>query len=196
MNKKSFSAKAACIAVLLLAPSLLHAHPGHHHESGVLAGLTHPLFGLDHLLAIVAVGLLAVRFGGRSLWLLPVLFVGTMLIGSAVALRGIYLPLVEPVILSSILLLGLMIIAAARLPFAVCAVLAGAFALFHGHAHGAEMPATASGLVYCLSFAFSTALLHLGGIKAGQLLQRVSPIAWSQAAGAAVAVAGLCMILL
>jgi urease accessory protein len=155
---------SAAALTVAATPAFAHLDPGEH--SSFLAGFTHPLFGLDHILAMVAVGLWAALLGGRALWIVPAAFIGTMTIGFGLAMTGIELPFVEPVILVSVVILGLMVAAAIRLPAVAGAVLVGAFALFHGHAHGAELGA-ANALPYLLGFVIATALLHMAGIALG-----------------------------
>ena len=178
----------ATAAVLAAAsPALAHVDPAAH--GSLSAGLSHPVSGLDHVLAMVAVGLWAGMLGGRAAIAVPAAFVAVMAAGFAVASAGIALPLVEPAILASIVVLGLVVASAVRLPTLAGAALVGAFALFHGHAHGAELGA-ASALPYLLGFAAATALLHATGLGLGWAAGR-----WGEAAvralGAATAAAGL-----
>src|SRR5437870_3036622 len=129
-------------SILALIPALAHAHPGHGAEPGGIGwGLAHPFTGLDHLLAMIAVGLLAVQLGKRALWLLPVSFVSAMSAGAALGMNGVRLPFVEPLILASVLVLGAMVVLAARLPLGASTVAVAFAAVFHGQAHGSEIPA-------------------------------------------------------
>src|SRR5579863_3698485 len=118
-----------------------HPVPG---AAGLTAGFAHPLSGLDHVLAMVAVGLWAAQLGGRALWLVPASFVGFMTLGGALGMAGVHLPMVEAGILASVLILGILIAAAAQLPLAASVAVTGLFAIFHGHAHGTEIPLAAS----------------------------------------------------
>lgn len=163
----SLAGALALIAVAGATPALAHLSPEDH--GSFLAGLTHPLFGLDHILAMVAVGLWAAMLGGPAVVIVPAAFVATMIVGFGMAMAGIGLPFVEPVILASVVVLGLVIAAAVRLPAAGGAILVGAFALFHGHAHGAEL-GVATAAPYLAGFALSTALLHCAGIALGLML--------------------------
>ncbi|WP_026380476.1 HupE/UreJ family protein [Afifella pfennigii] len=175
------------------APAFAHLNPGEH--GSFAAGLSHPLFGLDHILAMVAVGLWAAMLGGRALFAVPAAFVGTMIAGFLLALFGLSLPFVEPVILASVVVLGLIVAMAVRLPAAAGAVLVGAFALFHGYAHGTELGA-ASALSYLLGFALATAGLHAAGIGIGLVLGggRSRPgIALARGLGGATAAAGIAL---
>ncbi len=152
----------AAVALMLGAtPAFAHLSPEQH--GSLAAGLSHPVFGLDHILAMIAVGLWAAVLGGRALWALPAAFVGAMMVGFAFAVSGGPLPFVEPMILVSVLALGLAVALSLRLPVAVAAGVVGVFALFHGHAHGGEL-GTAAALSFGAGFALSTAILHGIGI--------------------------------
>lgn len=140
---------------------------------GLIAGFSHPFSGLDHLLAMIAVGLWAAQLGGRARWLVPTAFVGAMILGSVLGVMGVAVPWGEQGILASVLILGLLVAAAVRLPLAASALLAGALALCHGHAHGAEMPALVAGLGYGAGFTVATAGLQVLGIGLGGALQRL-----------------------
>jgi urease accessory protein len=157
-------AMAAPALLLLTAPGF--AHPGPADNGSFLAGFSHPLFGLDHILVMVAVGVWAVIVGGRAIVAVPAAFVGTMVVGYLFSLTGLGLPYVEPMILSSLVALGLLIAAAIRLPAAAGAFLVALFALFHGYAHGTEL-GLASALSFGLGFAIATAMLHAVGIGIG-----------------------------
>jgi urease accessory protein len=143
------------------------AHTGAGDVSGFTYGLMHPIGGLDHVLAMVAVGLLAYLIGGAALWGLPVAFIAAMAAGGVLALYGFALPFVEAGIALSVVVIGAMVALGKSTPGLLAAALTAVFAVFHGHAHGAEMPATASGLNYGIGFILATALLHVGGILAG-----------------------------
>ena len=180
-------------AACLLLPGLAQAHPGHVEMSGLASGLAHPLFGLDHLLAMLAVGLWGAQLGGSARWALPVLFVAVMLAGGGLGMAGLGLPAVEHGIVASVVVLGLLLLAARRVPLAYSGVLVGAFALFHGHAHGTEMPVHSSAALYALGFAAATAALHVAGLLMGGWLQRRDwPLA-TRVAGAAIGLTGLGM---
>lgn len=182
---------SAAALILLAAPA--HAHVGVGAANSLGAGFDHPFSGLDHMAAMVAVGLWAALKGGRAIWAWPAAFVAVMLAGGALGIAGVALPLVEPGILASVVALGLMVALAADLPVAAGAVVIGFFALFHGHAHGAEIPETAAGLDYLAGFALATALLHGVGAGAGLLVgARFRGIA--RLAGAATAATGLGLI--
>ncbi len=177
MKKNQFwSYFASSIALTLLIPSVASAHTGVGDTGGLLHGLAHPMSGLDHILAMVAVGLWAAQIGGRGLWLMPIAFMVAMAGSSIWGHFGLPLPGVEQGILASDFVLGALILVAARLPLAISMGIVGVLAVFHGYAHGAEMPATASGLTYGAGFVTSTAVLHLIGIGLGLLIERCEPI--------------------
>jgi urease accessory protein len=199
MNEK-FPRNAAlgvvfAIACLLLFPTWALAHVDVGPTAGLWHGLSHPLTGLDHLAAMVAVGLWAAQRGGRAIWFVPLAFVVVMTFGAILGMWAVSIPLVEPGIVASVLVLGVLIAAAARLPLAASVMVVSLFALFHGHAHGAEMPATASGLAYGASFLAATICLHLFGIGLGTAAQRFGMARLVRCGGVAVAVCGLYLCL-
>jgi urease accessory protein len=179
-----------------LIPSLAYANIGVGQTGGVMRGLTHPIMGLDHVAAMVAVGILAAQRGGRAIWAVPLSFMVTMLVGGVLGVVGISIPFVEVGIVMSVLILGLLIAAAVRLPLVTCTILVGLFALFHGHAHGGEMPETASGLAYGIGFVLATGLLHLFGIGVGLMARRLGNLHIVRYAGGATAVLGIYMIII
>ena len=173
--------------LLVFVPDTAHAHVGMGVESWA-HGMLHPFLGLDHLCAMVAVGLWAAQMGGRALWLAPLTFVGVMALGGLSGMAAIALPFIEGGILMSLLVPGVSIAAAIRLPLAASLALVGFFALFHGYAHGAEMPRSVSGLNYALGFMLSTAVLHGVGIGMAMLLAK--HVQWLRLAGASIALFG------
>lgn len=173
-----------------LLPSMALAHPGHLHDQGqFLHGLAHPVGGADHLLAMVALGLLAAQLGGRAVWALPLTFVGAMIAGGAMGAAGAGFPAVEPMILASVVILGVLVAMAARLPLAVLLPVVAVFGAAHGWAHGAEGPATGLAL-YATGFALATLALHLAGIAFGRLLSRGLEL---RVMGGGAALAGLAL---
>jgi urease accessory protein len=180
---------AATLGAALIAatPALAHLDPLAH--GSFAAGVTHPLFGADHILAMVAVGLWAALLGGRALWALPAAFVGAMAAGFLLALVGLPLPLVEPLILASVIVFGVLAALALRLPLPAAAAIAAVFGLVHGHAHGAEM-GLASASPYLAGFIVATAALHAAGVGGGLALGRLQRSRIAQGAGAAVALLG------
>jgi urease accessory protein len=176
-------------ALLSLTAGPAFAHPGHE-VSSFAAGVAHPLSGIDHIAVMVAVGLWAALKGGRALWAWPAAFVGVMLIGGALGMAHVALPFVEPGILASVVVLGLMVTLAVDLPVAAGAAIVGAFALLHGHAHGSEVAENIGGIEYMAGFALATATLHLVGIGFAQLMARAQLGPAIRVAGAVCAVIG------
>ncbi|WP_276120697.1 HupE/UreJ family protein [Pararhizobium qamdonense] len=173
-------------------PAFAHLDPAEH--GSLLAGFTHPLSGLDHILVMIAVGLWAAQIGGRALWVVPTAFVGTMAFGFALAIAGVHLPFVEPAILASVVALGLLVAMAVRMETGACAAVVGIFALFHGYAHGGELGA-AGALPFSAGFVVATALLHIAGIGLGLGIGRLSSgRIISRMIGGLTAFAGLALI--
>ncbi len=181
------------VLALLAAPTAAFAHIGAGAVSSFTAGLDHPLSGLDHIAAMVAVGLWAALRGGRALWVWPAAFVGVMLAGGALGMAHVPLPFVEQGILASVVVLGLLVALAIDLPVAAGAAIIGLFALLHGHAHGSEVADNIGGLEYMAGFALATAALHGVGLAVGVVLSdlRLRPLV--RAAGAACAVVGVAL---
>lgn len=182
----------AAITATATAPAFAHLDPAAH--GSLMAGVSHPLFGLDHILAMLAVGLWAAQISASSgkrsaLVLVPAAFVGTMALGFAAAIAGMALPFVEPAILASVVALGLLVAMAVRLPVAASAAVVAAFAFFHGHAHGGELGAAAA-LQFGIGFVLATALLHVAGAALGLAIGRLTPWA-TRIAGGLTALAGL-----
>src|SRR5690348_12180730 len=157
-------------ALLTVAATAAQAHTGTGDTAGFTHGFTHPLGGIDHVLVMVAVGLFAAHLGSRALWLVPLSFVSVMITGGVLGMAGIEVPFVEIGIGLSVVALGLAVALGLHLPTAAAMALVGLFAIFHGHAHGAEMPESISGLEYAAGFVIATAMLHVCGIGIGLLL--------------------------
>ncbi len=190
---KSPRSRLLLLAAAFAIPAIAHAHPGHDgHDFGwdFSTGFSHPLLGWDHLAAMLAVGLWAVQLGGRARWLVPAAFVTVMTLGAALARTGIMIPGTEQTIAASVLILGLLIASAAKLPTWAGMTVVGLFAVFHGFAHGAEMPATAAGLTYGTGFVLATALTHLAGVGLGSLAAKRSEKI-TRVAGLAIAACGV-----
>ncbi len=185
--------RTALAALLLLAASMpAYAHVGAGVTSSFTAGFGHPLSGLDHLTVMIAVGLWAAMKGGRAVWAWPLAFVGVMLAGGALGMLQVPMPFVEPAILASVVTLGLLVALAIDLPVSAGVAIIGLFALFHGHAHGTEVPENAGGLEYMAGFAVATALLHAVGIAAALGLGlRFRGLARAAGAGCAAVGVGL-----
>ncbi|WP_295761611.1 HupE/UreJ family protein [Undibacterium sp.] len=185
----------AITAGLLLIPSLALAHGDVSHlpagVQGFSSGFLHPLTGFDHLLAMLAVGIWAAQNRRTGMWLLPVMFPLMMLVGAAIGLQAYALPGIETGIALSVAALGLLIGFAVSLPAFASAALIAVFAMLHGYAHGAELPAAASGLIYCLGFLASTATLHLIGLVLGLSFRRFLGETASKLTGAMIASCGL-----
>lgn len=158
-----FARNLVLIVISWLAPTVVWAHPLHS-GTDVVSGLVHPFLGLDHLLAMIAIGVWAVQLGARAVWIVPAAFVLTMILGTASGIAGVDVPQLEPMVAATVLVLGLLVMFRARMPIACGAALVAVFALLHGAAHIAEMSPAQSLLAYGLGFTISTALLHLGGI--------------------------------
>ena len=187
----------AIIAALSLVPTAAFAHTGVGDGHGFVHGFAHPLGGLDHILAMVTVGLFAWQLGGRALWLVPASFVLAMTAGGALGMADISVPFVELGIAASILVLGIIVAAGVKAPVAIATGLVGAIAIFHGHAHGTEMPIDASGAAYAAGFVLATALLHASGIALGMLIGRFSDAYGRigyQVSGGLVALAGAAIL--
>ncbi|MBV9261639.1 MAG: HupE/UreJ family protein [Pseudolabrys sp.] len=181
------------IAAIAIIPHSAFAHVGIGATASFIAGLEHPFSGLDHIAAMVAVGLWAALKGGRALWLWPVAFVSAMLCGGALGMAYVAVPFVEPGILASVVVLGLLVALAADLPLPVGAAIIAMFAIFHGHAHGTEVAETMNGAKYMAGFALSTAMLHLAGIAAALSLAHQGRTTAIRATGAACVVLGLAL---
>src|SRR6516225_12365862 len=162
MHSKALAFLTAATAVA--APTIAFAHPGVGQVHDLAHGFAHPFTGLDHVIAMLAVGVFAAQLGGRALWLVPGTFVAVMAAAGMAGMLGVTIPYVETGIALSVLALGAAIAFAIRVPVAVAMALVGFFAIFHGHAHGTEMPASASGILFGLGFVLATAALHAIGI--------------------------------
>lgn len=179
------------IASALAGPALAHTGVGAVHGFG--AGLLHPLFGVDHVLAMVAVGLWAGLTGGRARLAYPLAFVGMMVLSGLWGMSGAALPGVEIGIAVSVVVLGLAIALRATPPLAAGAAACAIFAIFHGHAHGAELPQASSGLGYALGFVLATAALHGAGLWLAGLLAARAPLL-ARVAGGGLALAGVAIL--
>jgi urease accessory protein len=167
-NRILFRTVVALIALILVADPVL-AHEAEGVAGGFASGFLHPLFGWDHVVAMVAVGLWGAFLGVPAIWMLPVVFPLVMAFGGALGVAGVPIPAVEAGIALSGVILGLLVALAVKSPLWVAAVIVGAFAVFHGHAHGTELPEAASPYAYAVGFVIATGLLHLAGIAFGHL---------------------------
>jgi urease accessory protein len=184
---------ATALALMLLASSPAVAHTGGM-AGGFVGGLAHPLFGPDHVVAMVAVGLWGAFLGPPAIWLLPIVFPLVMACGGVVGILGVPLPGVEIGIALSAIVLGSMVALAAAPPLPIAAVLVGAFAIFHGYAHGAELPPGTDAVAYSIGFVVATGLLHLTGITFGLLAHWPAGRIAVRAAGGAIALAGVAFL--
>ncbi|MEM8648355.1 MAG: HupE/UreJ family protein [Pseudomonadota bacterium] len=146
------------------------AHSGEGHSGGFVSGFLHPIFGWDHVVAMVAVGLWGAVLGSPALWILPIVFPLVMAFGAALGILGVPIPFIEVGIALSGLVLGLLVAFLIKAPMVAAAVLVGAFAIFHGHAHGTELPHAVSAYTYGVGFVIATGLLHAAGILLGTLM--------------------------
>ncbi len=182
---------------LFVAAGPALAHTGLHSGDGIGAGLAHPFLGLDHMLAMVTVGALAATSGGRALWALPLSFMGVMALGGALGMAGVPLPAVEQGIAASLIVLGALLAIRVGLPVPAAMLVVGVFGLFHGHAHGAELPEMSSETAYAAGFVLATGLLHLLGIAIALGSARFQgwAVPVTRLAGGAVAACGAVLLL-
>ncbi len=180
--------------LLILFPSVASAHMETGGIGGFSGGFLHPLTGLDHVAAMVAVGLWGAYLGAPAMWLLPVIFPMVMAFGGALGVLGVPLPGVELCIALSAIMLGLAVAFAARPPLWVASVMVGFFAIFHGHAHGTELPHAANPFTYAAGFVIATGLLHLSGISLGLLTRWPWGKVVVQAGGGVIALLGFCFL--
>jgi urease accessory protein len=195
-RKTSFT---AALVTAAFGASPAYAHTFGATGAGFVDGFGHPFGGFDHLLAMVTIGLWAVQAGGRAMWAVPLTFMGMMMFGGLLGLEGVPVPGVELGIAASLMVLGSLVVFAFKPSLLLGMAIVGLFAIFHGHAHGAEMPEAASPVLYAVGFVAATGLLHGAGIAAAMLSQRYR--VWAKASdwairsvGAAVAANGLFLI--
>jgi urease accessory protein len=186
-----------CIAAIAFVPFAASAHVGVGDTHGLVHGFSHPLSGIDHALAMIAVGLFAAHLGGRALWLVPSTFVSVMALAGIAGMGAVELPFVEIGLGISVVVLGLAVAFQVSVSTLCATALVGVFAIFHGHAHGTEMPEGMSGLSYGLGFVCSTALLHAIGVGLGLAVGKTGEVCnrrIAQVSGTAMAIAGLAMV--
>ena len=159
--------RMATAILLTLLPSAAFAHVGVGNTNGLFQGFVHPISGIDHVLTMVAVGLFATQLGRGAIWPVPLTFVSVMMLAGVLGMMGLGLPFVEIGIALSVVVLGLAVAFQLSTPTTVAMALVGFFAIFHGHAHGAEMPESVSGYAYGIGFLLATAALHAVGIGLG-----------------------------
>ncbi|MEO1576337.1 MAG: HupE/UreJ family protein [Pseudomonadota bacterium] len=178
----------ALLTLFATIPALAHTQTGV--AGGLLSGLLHPVIGVDHLVAMVAVGLWGAILGAPAIWVLPVTFPIVMALGALAGVAGLPLPGVELAIAASALALGVAVVTRSRPPLWLAAVIVGLFAVFHGHAHGAEIPEATNPLAYGVGFVLATGLLHLLGILIGLLVRWPTGLLVVRACGAMIAAIG------
>ena len=184
---RSICSGATFLLLIMAVPALAHEGSG---TGGFIGGFSHPLLGPDHIVAMLAVGLWGAFLGAPAIWMLPIVFPLVMAGGGALGILGLGLPGVEVGIAVSAIALGLMVALAARPPILVAALLVGAFAVFHGHAHGAELPPGSDAVAYSAGFVIATGLLHLTGISFGLLARWPAGRIAVRLAGVIIAVIG------
>jgi urease accessory protein len=184
--------KKLLFALALCAPGLALAHTGNdggaHHLTGFIEGFAHPLTGLDHLAAMIAVGIWS-AMTARRIWVAPISFAALLFVGACAGMAGVVLPAVEPMIAASLLVLGLLVAARVRLPAGAGALLVGVFAVFHGLAHGSELAAAGNAAAALAGMVLCTMVLHTTGLVLGRILTRADAW-WPRALGAAVTLLG------
>ena len=175
--KKAHLSKSMNVLLIALAisfvPSTVYAHEGGNMPlGGFLSGLVHPVLGYDHLLAMLSVGILSAQIGGRAIWTVPATFVSVMALGGVLGLIDIGISITEIGIALSLVILGSIIASERRLPMVLAMIGVGFFAIFHGYAHGTEMPQTAEPVTYAFGFLTGTALIHIAGVLVGDISKR------------------------
>jgi urease accessory protein len=192
---RGFESLRVVVAAVAAVPTAVLAHPGHDGAQDLWQGFMHPLGGLDHVLAMIAVGVIAAGLGGRALWAVPAGFLVTMALAGTVAMAGISFPDPETGIALSVIVLGAVIALSIRLPVVVATAIVVAVALVHGYAHGLGVTGAGSGISFGVGFVLSTTLLLLAGIGAGLALNRVEVArALAGAGGSAMAIAGVAIL--
>ena len=191
MGERERLFQTTLVVALVLAASPALAHTGVGVSGGFLSGFSHPIFGWDHVVAMVAVGLWGAFLGAPAIWLLPVIFPLVMAFGGALGVIGVPLPGVETGIAASAVVLGLMIALAVKPPLWVAGIIVAIFAVFHGHAHGTELPEAANPFAYAVGFVLATGLLHLIGIAFGLLVRWPAGSLAVRAGGGAISLVGL-----
>ena len=179
------------VVIFFLSNSLAYAHGGIGLNSGIAGGFMHPLSGLDHIAAMVAVGLWGAFLGRPAIWLLPVVFPLIMVVGGVFGMLHLPIPAIETGIASSAIVLGLMVALAARPPLWIAAIMVAIFAIFHGYAHGAELPNATNPIAYSIGFVVATGLLHLSGIAFGLLVEWPQGKVAVRLGGAVIALVGV-----
>lgn len=160
------------MTLMLIIPGVTYAHVANS-DGGFNSGLSHPVFGMDHLLAMLSVGILSAQMGGKWIWKVPFTFILVMLIGGVLGIKGIDIISVELGIVLSVLILGGAIASGKRIPPVLAMIFVTIFAIFHGHAHGTEMPYLAEPMLYAGGFVVGTATIHILGVLISYILQKL-----------------------
>jgi len=179
------------LPLFLVISSPAIAHTGEGIAGGFMSGFMHPIAGFDHVTAMVAVGILGAFLGRPAIWVLPVVFPLVMAFGGVIGIMGIDIPHIETGIAVSSIVLGLIIALALQMPLWIAAILVAIFSIFHGHAHGTELPNAANPLSYSVGFVVSTGLLHLAGIAIGELIRWPAGVVIARGIGGVIALAGV-----
>ena len=194
MLQRTVAAFLSITLVLAITVGPTLAHTGEGYGGGFISGFTHPILGWDHVAAMVAVGLWGAFLGAPAIWILPVVFPLVMAFGAVAGIAGIPVPAIETGIALSSVVLGLMIVFAAKPPIWVAAIIVGAFAIFHGYAHGTELPSTANAFAFAVGFVVATGLLHLIGIAFGVLVRWPAGRVAVRSAGGLISLAGVAFL--
>lgn len=193
MNRDNLTRSLMTILLLVAVPPLA-AHTTGGAIGGLGSGLGHPFIGVDHLLAMLAVGMWAYQLGGSSMWKVPLAFVLTLLVGVSIGLMGLSLPFIEPVIATSVMVFGLLIAMRSRVAPVLASMLVALFALFHGYAHGIEMPLAATPLTYVAGFSLATIGLHGLGVMFAYVTHRTTNTMLLRVGGFGLAGTGLLLL--
>ncbi len=188
---RRFLLSIGTFAIAISIPAIAQAHVGHGETIGFMHGLQHPIGGLDHILAMLAVGLWAAQLGGHAVWSVPLAFLSVMALGGVLGITAVPVPFVEQGIIASDLILGALVLLATRLPLAASIGTVGLLAIFHGYAHGAEMPKEASALEYAAGFMVVTAALHLSGVGIAMLMNKLLKDRLVRLAGGGIILGGI-----
>ena len=194
MSRRNNSVRTLGAVAMVLIGTPAMAHTGTGLAGGFASGFTHPLTGFDHLLAMVSVGLWGAFLGRPLIYALPVIFPGVMVLGAALGMFAVPLPTVEIGVALSVLVLGACIALSLRAPVWVASAIVAAFAIFHGYAHGRELPSAADPVGYSVGFVLATGMLHVAGIAIGFLNDRPGGVMVTRGLGAAIGVAGVCFL--
>lgn len=194
MSKLSWSVVIGAVASMIAAPAIAHTGVAVSTGSAFVAGFGHPFLGADHVLAMAGLGAWSAQVGGRAVWQLPLAFLSAMAVGAMIAISGVHVPVVELGIAGSVLVVGALLALNAKMPILAAAGLAALMALFHGHAHGTELPGSADPVSYGVGFLAATMILLCAGAAAGRSVKKLAAASALRFAGAAVAVSGGVML--